>query len=304
MNIEALKYFQYIAKYKNITQAAKHLYISQSTLSRHIMSLENELGVKLFERNNKMVSLTEAGKMLYQDSDAFINHMGTLIKNVTAAGKGHSGILKLTAPQSLYHTLNRIIQATQNSYPDIKYFVESYEFSEIPLAIKYNLYNIGITYDYALYDHENLDSIAIGTDEFSFIFSKKYMEDDDPHTAMTRVVKELPFMVPAYVGPPFFQHLLTDLELSTGLKISNTIEVNNSHSLILNAALGLGFGLLPNSWIKLLSPDNNLAVVSPSGRPTRTNIFAICKKSTSSELTITVFDVLKKLSAENCAKQD
>lgn len=102
-------------------------------------------------------------------------------------------------------------------------------------------------------------------------------------------------MVPAYVSPPFCQHLLTDLEESSGLKIRTTIEVNDSHSLILNASLGLGFGLLPNSWIKLLSPDNQLAIVSPPGRPTGTNIFAICKKSTSSELTANAFDIIKKL---------
>ncbi len=293
MNIEALKYFQYIAKYKNITQAAKHLYISQSTLSRHIMSLENELGVKLFERNNKMVTLTEAGRMLYQDSDAFINHMGALIKNVTAAGKGHFGILKMTAPQSLYHTLSKVIASTREDCPDINYFVESYEFSEIPLAVKYNLYNIGITYDFALYDHENLDYIPIDTDEFSFVFSKKYLEDDLKAT-MTRVVTELPYLTPSYTHPTFFQMLLVELQELTGLKIKQVIDMNTTHSLILNASLGLGFGLVPNTWVRLLSPDNDLAVVALPGTVTKADIIAVCKKGTSSELTRSVFQLIKK----------
>ncbi|MGL5437936.1 MAG: LysR family transcriptional regulator [Lachnospiraceae bacterium] len=303
MNIEALKYFQYIAKYKNITQAAKHLYISQSTLSRHIMSLENELGVKLFERNNKMVTLTEAGKMLYQDSDAFINHMDSLIKNVTAAGKGHSGILKVTAPQSLYHTLSKVVCTTRNEYPDIKYFVESYEFNEIPLAVKYNLYNIGITYDFALYDHENLDYLPIDTDEFSFIFSEKYLEDD-PKVTLNRVVRELPFLSPAYVHPRFFQQLLVHLQDLTGYKIQHMIDINTTHSLILNASLGLGFGLVPASWFDLLGPENHLAVVTPPEVSTKTDIVVICKKTSKSELTSNVFQAIKKLSAEYCAKQN
>lgn len=298
MNIEALKYFQYIAKYKNITQAAKHLYISQSTLSRHIMSLENELGVKLFERNNKMVSLTEAGKMLYQDSDAFINHMDSLIKNVTAAGKGHSGILKMTAPQSLYHTLDKVISGTRDEYPDIKYFVESYEFSEIPLAVKYNLYHIGITYDFALYDHENFDYLPIDTDEFSVVFSSKYQKDNLADT-LTAVIEHLPYLTPSYVAPSSSQPTLSEIQRLTGRKIKQTIELNNTHSLVLNASLGLGFGLVPASWVKLLSPDNHLSVVTLPDMSTRTEIIAICKKSSRSELTDTVFQTLKKLSAEH-----
>jgi DNA-binding transcriptional LysR family regulator len=80
MNLETLHYFQYIAKYKNITRAAKHFYISQSTLSRNIMLLEKELGVQLFERNNKQIELTEAGKVFEHDCELFIKICKTLPK--------------------------------------------------------------------------------------------------------------------------------------------------------------------------------------------------------------------------------
>lgn len=301
MNIETLKYFQYIAKYKNITQAAKHLYISQSTLSRHIMSLENELGVKLFERNNKMITLTDAGKTLYQESDSFVNHMDSLLKNVTSAGKGQSGILKITAPKNLYNHIHRLLLATQSEYSDINFFVESYEFSEIPLAIKYNLYNIGLTYDYALFDHENLDCIHIGKDEFSLVFSAKYLEGDTK-TVLTNVVKSMPFILPSYANPPFLQQIQAELEKITGHKVHKNADVNTSDSLILNASLGLGYGLIPNSWTRLLSDENRLAIMSPPDIRTETDIVAVCRKSSASELTVTVFDILKKLSAEHCTK--
>ena len=301
MNVETLKYFQYIAKYKNITQAAKHLYISQSTLSRHIMSLENELGVKLFERNNKMVTLTEAGRMLYHDSDAFINHMDSLIKSVEAAGKGHSGILKVTAPKSLYHPISDVMHITQARYPAIKYFVESYEFNEIPLAVKYNLYHIGITYDFALFDHESLDYVPIDADEFCIIHSSAY-EEESLAATLRKIVTTMPFLTPSYEDPPFMQQLQAAIQDRAGCKIQNTVQVNSSDSLILNASLGLGYGLLPMSWAKLLSKENRLSIITLPEVPTKSDIVAICKKGTTSEITKTAFDILKKISTQYCTK--
>jgi len=292
MNVETLKYFQYIAKYKNITQAAKHLYISQSTLSRHIMTLENELGVRLFERNNKMVTLTEAGKILYNDSDSLIDHMDSLTKNVISAGKGHSGILKITAPKSMYFALIEPLAMARAKYPDINFFVESYDFNEIPLAIKYKLYNIGFTYNFALFEHENLDCIPVGTDSFSIAFSTEHLRET-PKATLKHLAQTLPFIFPSYVNPPFVQQMLAELQTSLDCKITTTLGVNTSDSMILNTSLGLGYGLLPNSWADLLSNRNDLSFIDPPNVCTDTDIVAICKKSTGSELTTNFMQLLK-----------
>jgi len=292
MNVETLKYFQYIAKYKNITQAAKHLYISQSTLSRHIMTLENELGVKLFERNNKMVTLTEAGKILYKDSDSLIDHMDSLTKNVISAGKGHSGILKITAPKSMYRILTKPLELARAEYPDINFFAESYDFNEIPLAIKYKLYNVGFTYDFALFEHENLDCIPVGTDNFSIAFSTGYLKET-PEATLRHLSQTLPFIFPCYANPPFVQQMLAELQRSLGCKITNTLDVNTSDSMILNVSLGLGYGLIPGSWSDLLSNRNDLAIIEPPNISTKTDIVAISKKSTSSKLTVNFMQLLK-----------
>ena len=64
MELRVLNYFLVIAREENITKAARLLHITQPTLSRQIMQLEEELGVKLFYRSNHHIVLTEEGMLL------------------------------------------------------------------------------------------------------------------------------------------------------------------------------------------------------------------------------------------------
>ena len=64
MNITYLKEFTVLAEVKNYWEASERLYINQSTLSKHIKSMEDELGVPLFTRTTRRVELTEYGEAL------------------------------------------------------------------------------------------------------------------------------------------------------------------------------------------------------------------------------------------------
>lgn len=67
MNLAQAEYFLRVAEKQSFTLAAKSLYVSQPALSRQISLLEQELGTKLLLRNNKRVSLTEAGEAFRED---------------------------------------------------------------------------------------------------------------------------------------------------------------------------------------------------------------------------------------------
>ncbi len=86
MNIERLREFVCLAKNLNFTAAAQRLYISQSVLSRHISAMEQELGVKLFIRNQQRVRLTAQGKAFLPDAERIIDLYDASVAKVTQIG--------------------------------------------------------------------------------------------------------------------------------------------------------------------------------------------------------------------------
>lgn len=85
MEIKQLRSFVTVAECKSFSQAAQILYISQPSISTHVSMLEKEVGVKLIERTSKSLSLTEAGRELYDHAvdilkinDKMINDIGTM----------------------------------------------------------------------------------------------------------------------------------------------------------------------------------------------------------------------------------
>lgn len=64
MELRVLRYFLAVAQKRNITKAAQELLISQPTLSKQLADLEDELGVQLFIRGHRQITLTDEGEYL------------------------------------------------------------------------------------------------------------------------------------------------------------------------------------------------------------------------------------------------
>ena len=73
MEIRTLKYFLAVAREENITRAAKFLHITQPTLSRQLMQLEDELDAKLFIRGKNRIVLTDEGMLLRRRAEEIVD---------------------------------------------------------------------------------------------------------------------------------------------------------------------------------------------------------------------------------------
>jgi DNA-binding transcriptional LysR family regulator len=115
-----LRYFVAVAEELSFTRAAQRLHISQPPLSQQIQSLEQDLGVRLLERNKRNVALTEPGRLFLEQSRQILAKADEARSRVTEAAAGFSGQLRLAYTVSVsFHpalpqTLLRFGQAAPN----------------------------------------------------------------------------------------------------------------------------------------------------------------------------------------------
>ena len=82
IDLTLLGHAQTLAKHGNFARAASELYMSQPTLSRHIASLEESLGVRLFDRGRKRVEPTAFGRLLLERADALTSDAAELVREL------------------------------------------------------------------------------------------------------------------------------------------------------------------------------------------------------------------------------
>ncbi|MDR7073550.1 LysR family transcriptional regulator [Fictibacillus barbaricus] len=95
MDIRQLKYFVTIAEEGKITTAAKKLNMAQPPLSKQLKQMEEELGVVLFDRDNKSLNLTLEGERLLLRAKELLNKLDETMVEVQELRKGASGILSV-----------------------------------------------------------------------------------------------------------------------------------------------------------------------------------------------------------------
>lgn len=82
MRLTQLRYFQKVAQLENFTKAAEHLYISQPALSRQISQLEDELGVTLFSKNGRYVTLNPYGQLFLKHTNKALSEIDMGIEQI------------------------------------------------------------------------------------------------------------------------------------------------------------------------------------------------------------------------------
>lgn len=144
--------FLNVAKYLNFTEAANHLFIAQSSLSRNISNLEEELDMKLFFRTKKYVRLTPAGAVLYKEFSALVEQGKAAIEKARAAGLGQEGAISIGVIESQRseNFLPSVLNALREKYPNIKLSVFRGNFKELRQALFDGKIDISLTMDFDL----------------------------------------------------------------------------------------------------------------------------------------------------------
>ena len=97
--LRSLKVFVEVADTNNMSMAAQNLHMTVSAISQQLRKLEQELGVSLFNRNTRSISLTEAGQIYYQSSMELITVAERAQQKIEQLQETPSGKLKIIAPE-------------------------------------------------------------------------------------------------------------------------------------------------------------------------------------------------------------
>ena len=114
MNFRILNYFLTVAHEKNITKAAEVLHITQPTLSRQLMQLEEDLGTKLFDRSQHEFALTPSGQFLVQRAQEILDMVEKTTLDIQDQEQNLSGSIAFGAGEYYAtQTLAQLIGAFQ-----------------------------------------------------------------------------------------------------------------------------------------------------------------------------------------------
>lgn len=99
MDLLQLQYFCTIAQYENMTKAAKALFVSQPNLSTSLSRLEDDLGVKLFDRRRGKISLTPSGQLFLEHTQRALGELNEGVKAVQAETQAQGLRLRVVSTQ-------------------------------------------------------------------------------------------------------------------------------------------------------------------------------------------------------------
>ncbi len=147
MELRVLKYFLMTAREENITKAAQLLHITQPTLSRQLMQLEDELGVRLFERSNHHIILTDEGMLLQRRAQEIVS-LEEKTKSELTAKKELSGEIEIGSGEfKSFAYFSDIMARFVEENPNIRYKMYSGNGDNIKERIDRGLADIGLLSD-------------------------------------------------------------------------------------------------------------------------------------------------------------
>lgn len=263
MTTERLFEFLILSQTLSYSKAAKKLFMTQSTLSRHIIELEKELGVTVLERSTHGVSLTHAGKILAQRARPLIEKSQSAINRLHQSGLRTSGTVEIASLDGeMLDLLHQFLTKFMEKFKEIDLLVEIIPSGEHTVALdKYDLV-------FSPFELQNLpahvDSRVVFRDPGALAVLPNHRYIHDHRIALEELVGETLFV-------PYPDELLSSyainrqlVEKMTGYRV-NVVRVPTVESALMMTALGKGVTIVPQHISKTALGDTWLIGITTPG---------------------------------------
>ena len=237
MELRVLRYFLAVAREESISEAANFLHITQPTLSRQIMELEDELGAKLLNRGhrNQKITLTEEGMLLRRRAEEMVELADRTASEFARRDAFVSGEIHIGAGETdAMRLLARTAKELHTLYPNIRYHLHSGNADYVTDRLDRGLLDFGILTEPA--DIHKYDYIRLPATDIWGVLLRR----DHPLAARDAIhpadLHDLPLIIS--------RQSLMHNELAGWLgKSADTLHVIATYNLLNNAALMVEEGL-------------------------------------------------------------
>lgn len=145
-----LQVFHTVAKRLNFTKAASELFISQPAVTKHIHELENQLKIKLFERNGSKIKLTQGGEILLTHAEQIFEIYRNIEFDINSLANRQSGILRLGASTTnAQYILPPVLAAFHRKFPEIHITLTINNTEQIEQALQNKEIDLGVIEGYS-----------------------------------------------------------------------------------------------------------------------------------------------------------
>ena len=257
MDTAALSAFLEVARTASFSQAAEHLHLTQPAVSKRISGLESSLGVSLFDRVGRQISLTEAGRTLLPRAQHLLLDLEDMKRAVGNLSGPVTGTLKIGTSHHIgLHRLPPTLRAFSTEYRHVRLdlrFIDSEEAYEAVLSGELEL---GIVTLPPAKD-DRLIAREIWGDPLAFVAG-----NDHPLTKMQKItLAELTrhqAILPS--SSTFTRQIASRLFQESGLEMQVSMTTNYLETIKMMASIGLGWSVLPASMA-----DHELEILNIDG---------------------------------------
>ena len=235
MDIRLMQYYLAVVREGNISAAAETLHVSQPALSRQMKDLEDELGVTLFQRGSRRISLTEEGMILRKRAEEMVRLMQLTESEISQARSKVSGDIHIGAGEThAFHLLSGAFARLREEHPDIRLHITSGDTADLTEQLNHGLIDFALIftdYDRSLYHAVSLPQ----PDRYGVL-----MRRDSPLAAKEAITVADLYDMPLIVSRASEGFLFRDADISR-------LHIVAQYNLIYNASLlvedGVGYAI-------------------------------------------------------------
>lgn len=248
MTIQQLRYFLVLAQELHFWRTSEKMYLSQSTLSRQILSLEEELGCKLFERDKRNVKLTEAGRYLQEKWTVLIDEFDRTIQQAKNIDMGTTGTVSISYPGSIIHNfLPEVLELFSKKLPEVKIeLMEPVDHDQERLLLDY-IIDISFSRDSVL--HPSLHCEKLYAETVCLVVPKQHWLTEDTFENL-KSLKDEKFIISGLHHNTYFASLLRQMFNNAGIEPAIQIETDFGGVILNLVSQNLGVSMLPLSFAK------------------------------------------------------